>query len=219
MEKEKQSQQFSKHQIQLEEDCSTPPEECPPSRCRRGTVAWPPSWQWDLPMERQQGGVRSFHQPDSPGAAGKDRHVQRAENTPSFLLGYFTSSSLLGSCALAYTAGRKRKRSPPAQNSTTNSALGSGVAPPATTRSPVPPHTPPGGFAASQSLDIPLLPAAHFPLPHVCWLGTHPALCPCSSAWPPCSSPHVFFGGGGPCTARRAPEARSAAHKSPIIAY
>lgn len=124
-----------------------------------------------------------------------------AENTPSFLLGYFTSSSsssLLGSCASAYTAGRKRKKSSPAQKSMTNSALRGVVAHPPTAQSPVPPRVSPGGFAPLQSLEIYLFLAAPVPLPRVCWPGTHRALCPHPPTWPPRSSPRVFGAGGPP---------------------
>lgn len=100
VEKEKQFRQFSKHQIQLEDNCSTPQSSAP-----LPTTGWPPSWPRDLPVERQRG-MRSSHHLNAPGAVGTVHKV------PKLSLGYFTSSFLLGSCALAFSAGRKGEGPP-----------------------------------------------------------------------------------------------------------
>lgn len=131
----------------------------------RGDGDTAPSWHGDLARERW--GVRS----------------SRAGNSPRFLLGHFTSSSLLGS---ACTAGREGK-TPQTQTSTTNSPSGWG-GPPRDNLEPCSPTYISGGFAALQSLDSPLFPAAAWLL-----VGHRPAPCPNPPARPP-----RFSGWGGP---------------------
>ncbi|RMB90179.1 hypothetical protein DUI87_33422 [Hirundo rustica rustica] len=93
-EKEKQFRQFSKHQIQLEDNCSPPTGQCPPLPPRAGLHASHGITQW------------SSHHPSSPGVVGTVHKLHKVS------LGCFTSSSLLDSRASVFSAGRKGEGPP-----------------------------------------------------------------------------------------------------------
>lgn len=152
-------------------------------------MGWPPS-SWDLPVDGM-----SSHHPNTPGAVGT------VHKLPKTSLGYFTSSSLLDSCALVFSDGRK----------------GEGQdkpSPGACCGSPHYNHSPASPIHLLESLlfslEICLFLAVISPLPT---FSCQALSVPVSTPLVPCSIP-VFLGAGGPPQ----PTSSGGAHQPPITA-
>lgn len=166
----------------------------PPSRCRSGTAAGPPSWQRDLPREWQRGGGPGA--PTSPAPPEPQPRAERRE--PQAFYGGILHSPPCRAPALGIMLLEGK---------------GEGPLLPQTARQTQPfvvawpPHYDPEPGSPpyiSQRLCClaepwhPLIPGCSLPSAP-CLLARHPP-CPVPTAWPPCSSPCAFWGGGGPCS-------------------